>query len=205
ATLALLPMLSVSAAAATFEVSPGDDVRAAIGRLQPGDELVLRGGTYSFNSRFNIRVVGEPDRPIVIRGKEGESALIHMTTSAQNILEVQGSRYLILRNLRFTGGSHGIRLMDSDFITIEHNEIYETGDVAISPNSGGTHEGPGIRYNHLHHHNGPGQGMCPACNRDECRAVHSLHEGNHIHHTNRSSVEQGDGIELKEGSAGNVI
>src|SRR5690606_2687693 len=87
--LALLPLVSLPVAAATFEVSPGDDVRAAIGRLEPGDELVLRGGTYSFNSRFNIRVVGEPDRPIVIRGKEGEDALIHMTTSSQNILEVQ--------------------------------------------------------------------------------------------------------------------
>lgn len=203
--LALLPLVSLPVAAATFEVSPGDDVRAAIGRLEPGDELVLRGGTYSFNSRFNIRVVGEPDRPIVIRGKEGEDALIHMTTSSQNILEVQGSRYLVLRNLRFTGGSHGIRLMDSDFITIEHNEIYETGDVAISANSGGTYEGLVIRYNHIHHTNGTGEGMYLGCNRDECRVVDSLIEGNYIHHTNRSSVEQGDGIELKEGSAGNVI
>src|SRR5690554_1297904 len=191
--------------AAVTEIGPGDDVRAAIAKLEPGDELVLAGGHYVFDSRFNITVTGEADRPIVIRGKPGETALIEMTTSRQNVLEVQSSRHLVLRGLVFRGGSHGIRLMDSDYITIEDCEIYETGDVAISANAGGTYEGLLIRRNHIHHTNGTGEGMYLGCNRDECRVVDSLIEGNYIHHTNRSSVEQGDGIELKEGSAGNVI
>jgi hypothetical protein len=32
----------------------------------------------------------------------------------------------------------------------------------------------------------------------------SLIEGNYIHHTNSADVEQGDGIEIKEGSYGNT-
>lgn len=199
-------MLAVPAVhAETFEIGPGDDIRAVIGNLNPGDELVLREGVYNFNSSFNIGVVGEPDRHIVIRARTGDDVLISMNTDTQNVLEVQDSAYLELRNLRFTGGSHGIRLMNSDYITIESCEIFETGDVAISANSGGTYEGIVIRGNHIHHTNGYGEGMYLGCNNDECRIRNSLIEWNYIHHTNRSSVEQGDGIELKEGSSGNIV
>jgi hypothetical protein len=201
----LLLAFALPANGTVTEISPGDDVRAAIGALQPGDELVLQGGVYTFDSRFNITVVGEPDQPIVIRGKDGESAIIHMNTGSQNILEVQGSAHLVIRDLTFRGGSHGIRLMGSNFITIEGCEIHDTGDVAISANSGGTYEGLVIRGNHIHDTNGTGEGMYLGCNNDACRVMNSLVEYNYIHHTNGPTVEQGDGIELKEGSAGNII
>ncbi len=187
------------------EITVNDDLRAEIATLDPGDELLLAGGTYSFNSRFNIKVVGLPGQPIVIRAKGGDDVLIEMNTGAQNVLEVQDSRYLEIHNIRFRGGSHGIRLMNSDFITIQNCEIFETGDVAISANSGGTYEGLVIRGNHIHHTSGTGEGMYLGCNNDACRVINSLIENNYIHHTNGPEVEQGDGIELKEGSAGNVI
>jgi Right handed beta helix region len=171
----------------------------------PGDELILRGGTYSLSSRFAITAVGTDTQPITIRNKPGESPLIDMTTGSQNIVEIERSRYLVLRGLRFTHGSHGIRLMDSDFVTIEDCEVFETGDVAISANSGGTYEGLVIRRNHIHHTNGTGEGMYLGCNSNACRVANSLIERNYVHHTNRATVEQGDGIELKEGSFGNVI
>jgi len=202
---ALLIGLHVPALAAVTEVGPGDDLRAAIAALGPGDELVLAGGTYDFGSRFNITVVGEPDRPAVIRAAERQTPVISMNTGSQNVMEIQGSRYLTVRGLTFTGGSHGIRLMDSDYVTIEDCEIYETGDVAISANSGGTYEGLVLRRNHIHHTNGTGEGMYLGCNNDSCRVLNSVIEWNYIHHTNRASVSQGDGIELKEGSAGNII
>ena len=204
--LTLMSILWVSLAAAEIrEVTVNDDLRAAIAALQPGDQLLLGGGTYAFSSRFNITVVGLPEQPIVIRARDGEDVLITMNTGAHNILEVQNSRYLEIHNLRFRGGSHGIRLMNSDFITIQGCEIYETGDVAISANAGGTYEGLVIRGNHIHHTNGTGEGMYLGCNNDACRVINSLIERNYIHHTNGPTVEQGDGIELKEGSFGNVI
>jgi hypothetical protein len=196
---------STGAHAAVVELSPGGDVRAAIASLRPGDELVLRGGTYVFNSRFAVTAVGTVTQPITIAGKAGEAAVIQMSTASHNVMEIVGSRYLVLRNVKVTGGSHGVRLMDSDFVTIEDNEIYETGDVALSANSGGTYEGLVIRRNHIHHTNGTGEGMYLGCNDDACRVANSVIEWNYIHHTNRPSVEQGDGIELKEGSYGNVI
>ncbi|HEX7061371.1 MAG TPA: right-handed parallel beta-helix repeat-containing protein, partial [Woeseiaceae bacterium] len=201
----LLTACALSAHGAVTEIGPGDDVRAAIAALGPGDELVLAGGVYPFDSRFNITVTGEQDRPIVVRGKAGETATIEMNTGSQNVMEIEASRWLIVRGLHFRGGSHGIRLMDSDFVTIEDCEIYETGDVALSANSGGTYEGLVIRRNHIHDAHGTGEGMYLGCNSDGCRVVDSLIEYNYIHHTNGPDVEQGDGIELKEGSAGNVI
>lgn len=191
--------------ALAVEVGPGDDLRAAIAALGPGDELLLRGGTYSFNSGFRITVNGTAAAPVTIRAKDGERPLIVQTNAGQNILEISGSNFLVLRGIAFTGGSHGIRLMGSNDITIEDCEIYETGDVALSANSGGTYQRLRLRRNHIHHTNGTGEGMYLGCNSDACRVANSLIEGNYIHHTNRATVEQGDGIELKEGSYGNVI
>ncbi|MEJ2520447.1 MAG: right-handed parallel beta-helix repeat-containing protein, partial [Desulfuromonadales bacterium] len=168
-------------------------------------KLLLPGGVYQFDSRFRITAVGTPEEPITIRPRAGAEVTIRMNTRRQNILEVNKSRHLVIRGITFTGGSQGIRLIDSDYITIEDCEIYETGDVAIAANGGGTFEGLIIRRNHIHHTNGTGEGMYLGCNHDKCRVLNSLIEGNYVHHTNRPSVRQGDGIEIKEGSAGNIV
>lgn len=187
------------------DIAPGGDLRAAITALQPGEELVLAGGTYTISSGFRVTVNGTADQPIVMRAKDGERPLIRQTNTGQNIFEISSSRYFVVRGVEFTGGSHGVRLMDSDFITIEDCEIHDTGDVALSANSGGAYEGLKLLRNHIHHTNGTGEGMYLGCNSDACRVANSLIEGNYIHHTNGPSVAQGDGIELKEGSYGNVI
>jgi hypothetical protein len=136
-----------------------------------------------------------------LRARNNERPVI---TNTQNVVEINGSSHLVVRGIAFTGGSHGIRLMNSDFVTIEDCEVFETDDVAISANSGGTYEGLVIRRNHIHHTNGTGGGMYLGCNNNACRVANSLIEGNNIHHTNRASDSQGDGIELKEGSNNNV-
>jgi hypothetical protein len=201
----LLSLALCGANAAAVDITPSGDLRAAIAALKPGDELVLGGGTYTMSSRFGVTVVGTQAQPITIRAKTSEKPHIHMNTNAQNIIEVQGSRYVTFRGIEFTGGSHGIRLMDSSFVTIESCEIHETGDVAISANSGGTYQGLRILRNHIHHTHGTGEGMYLGCNNDACRIANSLIEGNYIHNTDSADVEQGDGIEIKEGSYGNTI
>jgi len=104
------------ATGAVIEIAPDTDVRASIAALRPGDELVLRGGRYSFSSRFAV-TVGTAAQPITVSGKAGETAVIQMTMGSHNVMEVDGSQYLVLRKLKITGGSHGIRLMNSDFVT----------------------------------------------------------------------------------------
>lgn len=206
----LVRLLALAAACAgspvaALEIGPADDLEAAVASLGPGEELVLQGGTYLFNQNITLTANGTATAPIVIRAADGARAVLDQANPAHNVVEIRDSSYLVVRGLAFTRGSHGIRLMNSDFITIERCEVFETGDVAISANAGGTYEGLRIVANHIHHTNGTGEGMYLGCNSDACRVANSLIEGNYIHHTNRSSVAQGDGIELKEGSYGNII
>lgn len=198
--LLLLPGL-----ADAIEIGPGDDFEAAAAALEPGDELVLRGGVYTFDENITVSVNGTANLPIIIRSRDGEEAILEQATANNNVLEINGSTFLELRRLTVRGGSHGIRLINSDSITIEECEIYETGDVALSANSGGTYENLIIRRNHIHHTNGTGEGMYLGCNNDGCRIANSLIENNYVHDTNRPSVDQGDGIEIKDGSYGNVV
>ena len=187
------------------EIGPTDDIEVAVAALNPGEELVLRGGTYTFNENITLRANGTAAEPIMVRAKEGERPILTQATNQQNVVEIRGSSHLVIRGIEFTGGSQGIRLMDSDYITIEDCEIHETGDVAISANNGGTYEGLKILRNHIHHTNGTGEAMYLGCNNDACRIANSLIEGNYIHHTNRSTVTQGDGIEIKDGSYANIV
>jgi hypothetical protein len=204
--VAAAALLGVSAPAAfAVDIAPGGNLRTAIAALKPGEELRLAGGTYTVDSGFRVTVNGTAQQPIVMRSKDGERAIIQQTNSGQNVFEISSSKYFVVRNIEFTGGSHGIRLMSSSFITIEGCEVHDTGDVAISANSGGTYEGLKILRNNVHHTNGTGEGMYLGCNSNACRLANSLIEGNYVHHTNGASVSQGDGIELKEGSYGNTI
>jgi hypothetical protein len=194
-----------SAAAETLMLAPGDDVEAAINAAQPGDELVLAGGSYELTDRFGISVHGTADAPVVVRAQDGETPHLHRAADDQNVIDVDDAEYLVLRGLEISGGSHGLRLVSARFVTVEACEIHDTGDVALSANSGGEYEGLRILRNHIHHTNNTGEGMYLGCNENACRMFDSLIEGNHVHDTNGPTVEQGDGIEIKEGSYANVV
>ena len=205
--LALLASLVASGAAhaATTEVGPTDDVEAAINALKPGDELVLRGGTYTLTDRFGIAVSGTAQAPIVVRAKDGEKPHFTRASANQNVVDLDDVNYFTLRGIEFSGGSHGIRIIKATFLTIEQCEIHDSGDVALSANSGGPYQSLKILRNHIHNTNDTGEGMYLGCNSNACRVFDSLIEGNHVHHTNGATVVQGDGIELKEGSYNNII
>jgi hypothetical protein len=201
-----IAVLALAAGAEAIEIGPGDNLQGHVNALQPGDELVLRGGTYTLGSRFSIQLTGSSESPIIIRAKAGENPVIVYPSAAQNVINVEYSRYITLAGLEVTGGSHGIRILDSDFITVESCHIHHTNDVALSANVGGSnYEGLVIRRNHIHDTNNTGEGMYLGCNYDGCRMFNSLIEGNYIHHTDGPGVSQGDGIEIKEGSHDNLV
>lgn len=194
-----------SAQAAPYEIGPSANLGAEIAKLKAGDELILQGGTYTLTSKLTIGVSGSAGAPIVIRSKDGETA--HITRDAsQNVINVEKAQYVILRGLEVSAGSHGIRLLDSSFITVEDCHIHDTGDVALSANvPASKYQGLTIRHNHIHHTNGTGEGMYLGCNNDGCQMYDSLIERNYVHHTNQASVAQGDGIEIKQGSYNNIV
>lgn len=193
-------------AAATVEVMPGDDLQAAIAGLQAGDELVLHGGMYVVTARLGISIAGTEGAPIVIRAAEGEVPHIHRGDANQNIVDIDSAEYVEIRGVELSGGSAGVRISAARFLTIADCEIHGTNDVALRANDGGaTYEALHIVRNHIHDTSNTGEGMYLGCNDDGCRIADSLIERNYIHHLDGPNIVQGDGIEIKEGSYGNVV
>ncbi|MCP4898987.1 MAG: hypothetical protein GY906_18615 [bacterium] len=192
--------------AASMEIGPADDLESAINQLDPGEELVLQGGTYVETDRLSVTVFGTVVDPITIRAKDGETPVITYINDSQNVMNIENSQYLVLHGVEITGGSAGIRITNSNFITISDCHLHDTGDVAISANTpGSSYQGLQLLRNHIHDTNVTGEGMYLGCNSDACRIFDSLIEGNYIHHTNGPTVVQGDGIEIKEGSYNNIV
>lgn len=181
--------------------------------LNKGDELILHGGTYSQSCGRKITANGDPQNPVIIRAADGEDVL--MTRPADNIdtennIEIINSSYLVIRGIRFQGGSAGVRFVGGHHITLEDSEIFGTGNNAIPMNSG-NYDSFIIRRNHIHHTGQSvagtteGEGMYLGCNKNACRVTNSLIEGNYIHDLRATSVGGNDGIEVKVGSYGNII
>jgi hypothetical protein len=181
--------------------------------LKPGDELILHGGTYSQNGRRAVTANGTAAEPIIIRAAEGESPLL--TRPADNIdrhnnIEFVDCSHLVIRGIRFRGGSSGVRFIRGRHVTLEDCEIAETGNNALTMNSGDC-DCFIIRRNHIHHtglstsRRTEGEGMYIGCHSGSCITTNTLVEGNYIHHTRGTSNGGNDGIEIKFGSYANVV
>ena len=104
------------AAPKTFYVAPsGSDSGAgtkaepfrtagyAVSRLLPGDTLILRGGEYC--ETVEICVSGTPERPITIRGAEGEKVRFHggVGSLLSDGFRIINQKHLVIENMIFTG------------------------------------------------------------------------------------------------------
>jgi len=220
ALLGLLPILLFCAPirGAVFEISPGaadtqEEFERVANSLQPGDELILQGGLYSQNGRRAVTVQGSKSQPIWIRAAQGADVLLTRPADNRdrhNNIEFIDCAYLVIRGLRFKGGSTGVRFIRGHHVTFEACEISETGNNALTMNSGDC-QAFVIRQNHIHHtglsQSRPteGEGMYIGCHDGSCITRHSLIEENYIHHLRSTSVGGNDGIEIKKGSYGNTI
>jgi len=182
-------------------------------KLQPGDELVLHGGLYSQDGRRAVTVRGTENRPIIIRAADGQAPLLTRpddNIDRHNNIEFVDCSHLTVRGLHFKGGSSGVRFIRGDHITFEDCEICETGNNALTMNSGDC-DSFVIRGNHIHHTGlstrgaTEGEGMYIGCHNGSCRTTDTLVEGNYIHHLRSTSDGGNDGIEIKVGSYGNIV
>lgn len=191
--------------AETYEIAAGDDIEAAIAMLQAGDELVLGGGMYVVTELFTVDLVGSEAQPILIRARDGEVPHVHRPDANQNIVDIN-AQWVTFEGIEWSGGSAGIRISASEHLTISNCEVHNTNDVAVRANDGGvTYEALHITGNEIHDTGNTGEGMYLGCNDNGCRLANSVIERNWVHHTNGPTITQGDGIELKEGSYGNII
>lgn len=182
----------------------GESLVKAVAALQPGDQFVLPAGTYSVGRMWDIRVSGTPEAPIWIVADQDAKVVITRPDAGQNVVNIgQGGsvQHLCLRGLEITGGSHGMRIGQCSEVWIDRCHIHHTGGVCLSANSADTHR-LFLTRNHIHHGSGHGEGMYLGANNGEYVMSESVIALNHIHDCRG---DQGDGIEVKQGSWGNLI
>jgi Right handed beta helix region len=207
----ILSLREESASAAIIEIYPGTNVfKPAAESLNPGDVLIVHQGTYQETNRMSIQVQGTASAPISIRGADGEARPVitrPSSASLQNTINIEGSaRYLTIRGLEVIGnGGDGINMSGApSFITIEDNVIH---DVDVGINFRSSMNNITVRRNHIYNtgrNGGTGEGMYVGCHDGTCGVRDSLIEQNWIHDV-LSGTTQGDGIEVKVGSHGNII
>ena len=213
--IVVLVLAAAHAAGDTHYVTPSDNWFDLINGdgLSPGDEVVLGAGTYSDSSRLSIGHQGTTAEPIVIRAADGAAVTITRPDAAQNVINLEGARYLTLRGIEVTAGSAGIRIsengagQDAKFITIEDSHVHHTDDAAITANhEDQTYEGMIFRRNEIHHTGGTGEAFYLGSNYNKSQFYDGLIENNYIHDLiSNNSNFQGDGIEIKDGSYGNTV
>ncbi|MCD6500067.1 MAG: right-handed parallel beta-helix repeat-containing protein [Deltaproteobacteria bacterium] len=202
-TVFLLGAMECVAWATTYDVHSGDDLFSIWASLSAGDEVVVHDGTYTVGGYHTQEWHGTETSPIVVRAADGEHAVVQGDAS-QNAMNLTGE-YFTFRGIEIKGGSHGLRLDNVHDALIEDLEIHNTDDVALSANRDGS-ENHHITFRRLHLHDtgGSGEGMYLGCNNAGCIFHDNVIEDSWIHDTNHG-VAQGDGIEIKVGSYGNVV
>ena len=205
--MALFMILSVVsiAQARVIELFPGDDFEAAAESLSPGDELVVHAGTYTHTRRIVIDVQGTAQQPVIIRGADGESRpVIRLGVFGHNVMDIVGARYLTLRGLEIAdnnGVGDGVNLSGGPaYVTLEDLKIH---DVAVGVNLRSSMHHIVVRRTEIFDTTDTGEGMYIGCHQGDCSVSESIFENNWIHDT--LNATQGDGIEIKRGSWGNIV
>ena len=200
----LLLFVSSTAWAEVLEIFPGESFKAAFESLGPGDTLIVHEGTYSESgARIRISAKGTESQPIVVKGADGEARPLitrPANSTPQNTINIEGATYVTIQHFEITGNGDGIHLNGGPHhITIEDNEIH---DIDVGVNFRSSMDSILVRRNHIYNTAGTAEGMYVGCNNAACAVSNSIIEQNWIHDTRGS---QGDGIEIKYGSWGNII
>jgi hypothetical protein len=153
------------------EGAPWRTFSGAFGRLQPGDTLFVRGGTYGSYSTTQIMNVegvnGRPGAPITIAAAPGEH--VSLIGGGWDVVRVGNSSYVDIRNFDVSGDAqtnrsitNGIAIGDSHHIRIIGNTVHDVGGGGI-----GT-----------------------------ARANHITIDGNHVYNTSMWNENQSSGISV---------
>jgi hypothetical protein len=187
-----------------FKDGDGEALVKAVAALEPGDRLEIAAGTYLVDRLWDIRATGTAEAPVWIVAAEGAQVVLTRSDDRQNVVNVGQAgpvSYLCLRGLEITGGSHGLRLGQGEEVWVDQCHIHHNGGPNLTANSADSRK-LFLTRNHLHHGGGHGEGMYLGGNDASVIMSESIIALNHVHDCAGS---QGDGIEVKQGSWGNLI
>ncbi|MBZ0135767.1 MAG: right-handed parallel beta-helix repeat-containing protein [Planctomycetes bacterium] len=182
-------------------------LEAAMNALTPGDKLEIANGTYNLTSKFNLDVQGTVAAPIWITPAPGATVTLNMTAT-QNVMNVgenSQTRYLCIRGLKINGTSHGVRFYNCTQVWFDGNEVFNVGGPGVTTNTFDTSY-MYITRNDIHDTGGHGEGMYLGANGAAVIMSNSIIALNHVHDCYGTGPNaQGDGIEIKQGSWGNLV
>lgn len=189
-------------------IDNGTALKAAMNGLTAGQQLVVGGGTYTLTNNFTYLRSGTSTAPISIVAKSGETPIIYRSTANQNGMEVgNGStlvQYVLFRGIHIYGGSIGVRIHKASNVWFDSCTIHDVADGGLSTNTYNTDQ-IYLTRNHIYNTGGYGEGMYLGANNGAVIMSNSIIALNHVHDTAITNPIQGDGIELKQGSYGNLI
>ena len=178
------------ARAGVIQVAPTDDLRAMLATAQAGDEYVLAAGTYDLGTvRTAISVLATSAEPVVIHSAAGVRAIISRVSAGQDLLVIENSSHVTLRDLELVGGNAGVRIDFSDDITVQNCIIHGANgagvvvDKQLGSASQVAHSNIVVRGNELYD-SGAASGFAVRLGCDEaltCSAPGVVVEGNYIH------------------------
>ncbi|KAL9651677.1 hypothetical protein ABK040_001621 [Willaertia magna] len=194
----------------TYIISPknGTILFQLMNTLQPGDTLLIREGTYKVQTPqgywyIKIDAFGSPSNPITVAAYPGERVIFEGDYSAsQNILNLE-VMYFVLRGIEMRYGSRGLRVHSAQHSIFEDLYIHHTWDTGVNFNDNGVdYNNITLRHIRVAYTHGTGECFYLGCHGANCIFRNSLIEYNMCEHT---CCVQGDGIEIKSGSYGNII
>lgn len=176
--------------------------------LEPGDMLEIGPGRYSIARKFEVDLRGTAKDPIWIVGADSDRLpIITRPDSRQNVVNVgerSRTEYVCFRHLELTGGSTLIRFYDCHHLWLDRCHLHHAGHEGITTNTRDTSH-LFITRNHFHDFTRPGatgEAMYLGANHGKVVMSYSVIAENHVHDC---GGQQGDGIEVKQGSHHNWI
>ncbi len=123
-----------------YPVRPGDDYRAVLKQLQPGDELVFLPGIHERAAMLKLN--GMADRPITLRGQagpDGKRPVVQYSGKSNNLWRLEG-QYVVIRDLELHAThEYALRVDRADYVHIENCTFRDCGAGCLSANTADCH------------------------------------------------------------------
>lgn len=123
-----------------YLVTNSTELVATLSKVQPGDYILMNGGTYVMNARINITISGTSDKPINLIVKDGQSRpkldFSAMPENSANQGIVLSANYWNIKGIDvFKAGDNGMQVKGSNNI-IEFCTFSECSDTGLQIDNG---------------------------------------------------------------------
>lgn len=126
----ILPIKAATTETGTVTVSTVAELKSALANAMPGDEIIVKPGTYV--GTFTSSVDGTSSNPITITSESSSNKAILKGngTSSGTVLNIKGDHWKI-RHLKVTNAQKGIILDNANHCHIYNCEVYDVGMEGI--------------------------------------------------------------------------